>query len=131
MSQESVEIVRRFVEETSDRRAVPWELVDPDIVYVIEPPAWLAGTYRGHAGLKDVLRRTWDVYDDYRFEVDELIDAGDAVVVLGAAHVRGALSGATAVQTGGAVYRVNGGLIVTGRVYLDRDQALEAAGLRE
>ena len=131
MSQESVEVVRRFVEDTSNTRDVPWELVDPDVVYVIDPPAWLAGTYRGHSGLKDVLTRTWDVYDEYRFEVDEFIDAGDSVVVLGAAHVRGALSGAPAVQAGGAVYRVCGGLIVTVTVYLDHDQALEAAGLRE
>ena len=131
MSQENVDVVRRFVEDTSETRNVPWELVDPGIVYVIDPPAWLAGTYRGHAGLKDVLTRTWDVYDEFRFEVDEYIDAGDSVVVLGAAHVRGALSGATAVQTGGAVYRVRGGLIVTVTVYLDRDHALEAVGLPE
>ena len=103
----------------------------PDIVYVIDPPAWLAGTYRGHAGLKDVLRRTWEVYDEFRFEVDEFIDAGDSVVALGAAHVRGALSGAAAVQPGATVSRVRGGLIVAFRVYFDRAEAFEAVGLRE
>ena len=131
MSQENVEVVRRFIEDTNQTRDFPWDLVDPDIVYVIDPPAWLAGTYRGHAELKDTLRRTFEVYDEFRFEVDEFVDAGDAVVALGVAHVRGALSGATAVQAGGVVYRVHKGLIVAVRVYLDHDQALEAVGMRE
>jgi uncharacterized protein len=131
MSQENVEIVRRFIEVTSETRDVPWALVDPDIVYVIDPPAWLAGTYRGHSELKDVLRRTWEVYDEFRFEIDEFIDAGDSVVALGAAHVRGALSGAPAVQTGAAVGRVRDGRIVAFRANLNRDEALEAVGLRE
>jgi ketosteroid isomerase-like protein len=131
MSQENVEIARRFIEDTNQTRDFPWELVDPDVVYVIEPPAWLAGTYRGHAELKDMLRRTWEVYDEFRFEVDQFVEAGDAVVALGVAHVRGALSGAMALQTGGVVYRVRGELIVAVRVYLEHDQALEAVGLRE
>jgi ketosteroid isomerase-like protein len=131
MSQDNTEIVRRFIEDTSEARDAPWELVDRDIVYVIDPPAWLAGTYRGHAELKDVLRRTWEVYDEFRFEIDEFIDAGDSVVALGAAHVRGALSGATAVQTGAAVSRVRDGRIVAFRVCFDRDDALAAAGLRK
>jgi ketosteroid isomerase-like protein len=89
MSQENVEIVRRFIEHWNETRDFPWELVDADIVYVIDPPAWLAGTYRGHAELKDVLRRTLEVYDEFRFEGDEFIDAGDSVVALGTVHVRG------------------------------------------
>src|SRR5215207_372 len=123
MSQENVEIVRRFIEHSNETRDFPWELVDPEIVYVIDPPAWLAGTYRGHAELKDALRHTW--------EVDEFVDAGDSVVALGAAHVRGALSGATAVQTGASVNRVRDGRIVAVRVYLNHAEALEALGLQE
>jgi ketosteroid isomerase-like protein len=131
MLQKNVELVRRFIEDTNELRDFPWELLDPDIVYVIDPPAWLAGTYRGHAELKDTLRRTWEVYDEFRFEVDDFVEAGDSVVALGAVHVRGALSGATAVQTGGVVYQVRDGRILAVRVYFDHDQALEAVGLRE
>ena len=131
MSQENVEIVRRFIDHWNQTREFPWELVDPGIVYVIDPPAWLAGAYRGHAEVKDLLRRTWDVYDEFRFEIDEFIDAGDSVVGLGAAHVRGALSGATAVQAGASVCRLHDGRIVALRIYLNRDEALEAVGLRE
>jgi ketosteroid isomerase-like protein len=131
MSQENVEIIRRFIEQWNQTREFPWGLVDPDIVYVIDPPAWLAGTYRGHAEVKDVVRRTLEIYDEFRFEGDEFIDAGDSIVALGAVHVRGALSGAGAVQTAAIESRVRDGRVVAIRAYLDRDAALEAAGLRQ
>jgi ketosteroid isomerase-like protein len=130
MPRENVEVVQRLVEHMNESGDMLWDLIDPDIVYVIDPPAWLAGTYRGHAEVEELLRQTWDVYDEFRFEVDEFIDAGDLVVALGAAHVRGGLSGATAVQTGASVYRVRDGRIVALRVYLNHDDALEAVGLR-
>jgi ketosteroid isomerase-like protein len=132
MSQENVEVVRRFLEHWNETGDFPWDLVDPDVVYVIDPPAWLAGTYRGHAEVKDVIRRTWEVYDEFQVEVEELIDAGDSVVALGAAHVRGALSGASAVQPGFTIVTpVRDGRIVAFRVYYDRAEAFEAVGLRE
>jgi hypothetical protein len=43
MSQEDVAIVRRFIEGTNETGDFPWKLTAPDIVYVIAPPAWLAG----------------------------------------------------------------------------------------
>jgi ketosteroid isomerase-like protein len=52
-------------------------------------------------------------------------------VALGAVHVRGALSGAGAVQTAAIESRVRDGRVVAIRAYLDRDAALEAAGLRQ
>ena len=131
MSQENVQVVQRFIDHFNETGDFPWELVDHDILYVIDPPAWLAGTYRGDAEVKEALRSTWDVYDEFRFEIDEFIDAGDSVVGLGTARVRGALSGATAVQTGASVIRVRDGRIVAVRIYFNRDQALEAVGLRE
>jgi ketosteroid isomerase-like protein len=131
MSRENVEVIRRFLEHWNATRDFPWELVDPDILYVIDPPAWLAGTYRGRAEVEDMVRSTLEIYDEFRFEGDEFIDAGDAIVVLGAVHARGALSGASVVQTAAIESRVHDGRIYAFRAYLDRDAALEAAGLRE
>ena len=106
MSQDNVEIVRRAIEHYDETGDFDWELIDPNIVYVIDPPARLAGTFRGHAQVKDLLRRTWEVYDEFRFEIDEFIEADESVVGLGVAHVPGALSGATAVQPGAALGRI-------------------------
>jgi uncharacterized protein len=126
-----VEVAQRFVEHWNDTGDVAWQLCDPDFTWVIDPPAWLAGTYRGRAEVEDLLGRTWEVYDEFRYEIDEFIDAGDSVVGLGPAHVRGAQSGATVVQTGAVVHRLRDGRIVALRIYLNRDEALEAVGLRE
>jgi ketosteroid isomerase-like protein len=131
MSHENAEIFRRVLEHYNETGEPPWELIDPDVVYTIDPPAWLAGTYRGHDGLRFLQDRTAEVYEQFRFEVDELLVAGDSVVSLGGIRVRGALSGAEASQKGASVARLRDGRIVAIRVYFNREEALEAAGLRK
>jgi ketosteroid isomerase-like protein len=132
MSQENVEVVRQVLDHWNDTGELLWELLDPEFEYVIDPPAWLAGTYRGQAELSDLIRRVAEVFDEFRFEVDDLVPVGDRVVSLGGFRVRGALSGAGAVQAGGAgLHELRDGRIVRIRVYFDREQALRNAGLRE
>jgi ketosteroid isomerase-like protein len=131
MSQENAETFRRFVDHYNETGKPLWELIDPELVYIIDPPAWLAGTYRGHEGLRVLQDRTAEVFDEFRFEVDELLVAGDSVVSLGGIRVRGALSGATALQQGASVAQLQDGRIVAIRIYFNREEALEAVGLRE
>jgi ketosteroid isomerase-like protein len=131
MWQENVEIVRRSTDHYNETGEPLWELIDPDIEWVIDPPAWVAGTYRGHAELKDLARRMAEVFDEFRYEIDEFLPAGDQVVGLGAIRVRGALSGATAMQQGASVTRLRDGRVVAVRIYFDREEALRDAGLRE
>ena len=101
MPHENVEVVQRYIDHWNETGEPLWEVIDPELVYIIDPPAWLAGTYRGHEGLGFLQERTAEVFDQLRFEVEELLVAGDSVVGLGSVHVRGALSGATALQQGG------------------------------
>jgi ketosteroid isomerase-like protein len=131
MSQENAETFRRFVDHYNETGEPLRELIDPELVYIIDPPAWLAGTYRGHEGLRVLQDRTAEVFDEFRFEVDELLVAGDSVVSLGGIRVRGALSGATALQQGASVAQLQDGRIVAIRIYFNREEALEAVGLRE
>jgi ketosteroid isomerase-like protein len=128
MSPENAEIFRRFIEHYNETGEPLRELIDPDLVYIIDPPAWLAGTYRGHEGLRSLLDRTAEVFDQFRFEVDEFLAAEDSVVGLGGIRVRGALSGAEALQQGASVAQLRDGRIAAIRIYFDREQALEAAG---
>jgi ketosteroid isomerase-like protein len=69
-----------------------------------------------------------EVFDEERGGDDELIDAGDSVVALGAFRVRGAVSGATGTQPIAAVFRLRAGRIVPYRSYLRR--LPEVAGAR-
>ena len=129
MSQENVEVVQRFVDHWNATGEPPWAEIDSDAVWVIDPSSFVAGTYRGHEGIRTLLRLTAEVFDDFRYEVDEMVDAGDSVVVLGRIHARGVQSGATGAQYGALLFEIRDGRIVAYRSYLHRDEALKAAGL--
>jgi ketosteroid isomerase-like protein len=131
VSRENVEIVKRFFEHWNETGDVEWEMIDPEAVWVIDRASFVGGTYRGHEGIRELLRLTDEVFEEFRYEVDELIDAGDAVVVLGRIRVRGVQSGAIGTQHGALLFRCRDGRIVAYRSYLNRDEALEAAGLRD
>jgi hypothetical protein len=88
MSQENVEIARRFV-EGFNAGEFAWEQLDPGVVWVIDPPAFLAGTYHGHDGVRTLLACFTEIFDEARYEIDELLDGGDSVVALGRFRVRG------------------------------------------
>ena len=72
-----------------------------------------------------------DTFDDFRGEVIELIDAGDDVIVVMRIGGRAKLSGVATDLTFAAIYTIRDGKIARGREYWTREQALEAAGLRE
>ena len=130
MTQENVEIVRRFIDKYNEIGEPAWAAMDPDVVWVIDPGAFLAGTYRGHDGVRTLFRRLAEVFGQFRLEVDEFFDAGDCVVALGRFRVSGAQSGATGTQQIGVVVRLDAGKS-SYTSYLRRREALEAAGLRE
>ena len=47
MSHENVEIVRRFIDRFNDTGEFVWEQMGPDVVWVVDPPAFLVLTLRG------------------------------------------------------------------------------------
>jgi ketosteroid isomerase-like protein len=126
-----MEIVRRSLEHV-DRTGEPlWEILDPEIEWIIDPTGLLAGTYRGHEGVKEFFERLRESFDEQHVEIDDLIDVGDSVVVLCRVRNRGRSSGMTVEQPVGWVYQVRKGRIVRGRVYFRPVEALEAVGLSE
>lgn len=95
----------------------------------IGSPSWQA-PYRGHEGIRELLRLTAEVFDQFRYEGDDLIDAGDSVLALGRLYARG-IQSATGAQHGAIVFQIRDGLIVGYRSYFDRKEALAAVGLGE
>jgi uncharacterized protein len=130
MSQENVDLVRRVIERYNAGDVV-WELVDPEVEWVVDPPAWVAGTYRGHEGVETLLSRLAEVFDRVQMEVDQYLDGGDVVVTLGRMEVRGALSGVPTGQPVAQLVWVRDGRVVAVRGNLPPEKALEAAGLLE
>lgn len=87
-------------------------------------------TYRGHDGVK----RFWDsfreVFDDFRIEVDETIDAGDQVVVMARVAGRGKDSGVEVVTPAFAhVWTIRDELVIRMEMFPTRADALAAVGM--
>lgn len=73
------------------------------------------------------VRETWEQLD---FEVDRVIDAGGDAIVVFWREIGRASHGHLEVETETAViFKVRNGRIAEARGYLDRDEALRAAGL--
>jgi ketosteroid isomerase-like protein len=131
VSQENIEIVRRAIDQYNETGEPPWEAIDRAVEWVIDPAAFVAGTYRGHEGLRNMLSRLAESFDRFEFDFDEYLDAGDAVVAVGRARVRGGRSGVATAQPLGYVFRLRDGRIRAARSYLQPEEALETVGLRE
>ncbi|OLE35159.1 MAG: hypothetical protein AUG48_11440 [Actinobacteria bacterium 13_1_20CM_3_68_9] len=101
---------------------------DSDCAY---RPVEEATTIRGHDALICWVERWLEAWDDAWDEVEEIIETGGMVVAAIRVHGRGRLSGMEVSQRLFDVVELRGGRVLRIREYLDRDQALEAAGLRE
>jgi ketosteroid isomerase-like protein len=138
MSQENVDLVRTLTEAWQRREQErTLDYVDPDVEWdstrVAEVIPDMAGIFRGYDGVRAYWRRWLSAWRDLEFEIQDVLDAGDEVVLL----IRGQRQWGR--HTGiefemppyGAIYTVRGGKIVRVRWYPDQESALEAAGLRE
>jgi len=108
--------------------------VDPEVEYYAALPVLLGGSaavYHGHAGVRELFRDLYDVLDEIHVEYSELRDLGDRTVAIGRLRTRGKGSGAETESPYGSVVDLRNGKAIRFRSYLDPNQALEAAGLRE
>jgi ketosteroid isomerase-like protein len=87
------------------------------------------GIHHGHDGIRDGWVRWRGVWDEYRFEVEELTELGDRVLSMTRIHARSKGQGVGTEVRASEVYTVRDGLIVHFVNFLDRDDALREAGL--
>jgi ketosteroid isomerase-like protein len=124
MSQENVEVVRRFllleVEEAL-------RYADPDIVW---NPAEESAT-QGHDAVRASLVRWKSEWDHYEMLPEEFEETGDRVVVAVSFRARGRASGIEVDARLYDVYTLRDGKIVRMDQFTEQSEALEAAGLRE
>ncbi len=131
MSQENVEIVRRIHDGWSRGDfSVGTDLVAPDFEWQQHDEAVQPGVHRGEA-IGGAIRKIFEIYEDFRIEPEEYLDAGEKVVVVARNRATGKGSGVELDQRFAFVWTVRGGKLARLRVYEDRSEALEAAGQRE
>lgn len=134
MSQENLEIVRRIVEDAVQGR---WE----ESARQLGPDAEWHGTvggltegsvWRGPEQIRELFEQEdAEAWEERRLEAEEFIDAGDCVVVLLHEFRRGKGSGVEMETDTAVVYGMRDGRVVRIQGYMDRADALEAAGLSE
>jgi ketosteroid isomerase-like protein len=132
MSQENVEVVRRFnALGNAGRWDAVAELLHPAVEWVIAREHPDARTVSGRDELTEY-RRQWEkTMPDLRMDLDRVLDVDDRVVAIGTAHGTGTGSGADVHVPLALVYTLRDGLITRCEEYLDPDEALEAVGLAE
>jgi ketosteroid isomerase-like protein len=132
MSQENVEIVRRAYEAFNLRDwSLAREVLAPDIEIDLSRNVFNPVTDRGYEGIERLVGMVDDVWDDFRFEVEELIDAGDHVVAPVKLSRKGKGGGVPVEQHDVHVLTIRDGRCTRLAVHRDRTEALEAAGLSE
>jgi ketosteroid isomerase-like protein len=88
-----------------------------------------AQVFRGREGLKRWVDSTREIWDEWRFEPERFLDAGDRVAVLVRVVARGGSSGVSLDRETAHLWTLRDGRVTRCEVYLDRSEALEAARL--
>jgi ketosteroid isomerase-like protein len=129
MSEENVEAVRRAVEAYGGGNPEPFfEMFDSGIEWHGTPEAVVGSAAHGIAGVRDYLAQWQELWDEHSLEPIEVIDAGQAVVVVMHERGRGHSSGVEVDRTIAGVYSFGGSKIVRAEHYTSKEEALRAAG---
>ena len=141
MSHENVEIVRRAYESFNRWAAHPEAdpLANPEVESLLHPEVELhtypnspeAGVYRGRDAAVAYNQRLFEQFESVRIELDEVLPAGDSVVVMSRQHAIPRGGQAPMVVQVVELWRIRDGLLAERRTFTTREEALEAAGLRE
>jgi ketosteroid isomerase-like protein len=128
VSEENVEIVKRalaYEYEGVGDRADAESIFDPNVVLnpADEKPS------SGYDAMRDDMKRWASAFDDLRVTFEEIIDAGDRVLVVAHHEGRGQKSGIEVDTRFYEVYSVRDGKVSRVDEFTDRASALEAAGL--
>ena len=128
-----IELVRdayRFIEDIQEDRRH-----DFDDAYgkwfdekfeLLPPPTYPEGAqvFRGRAGLKRWIAATQEIWDEWRLAAEQLMVAGDQVVVLVRVIAQGHLSGVRLDRETAHIWDIADGRVTRCEVFLDRSEAL-------
>jgi ketosteroid isomerase-like protein len=105
------------------------QTLHPEIEWQTSDVALERQTYRGHEGVRSFFEDNLETWDDHHVEAQEFIEAGEYVVVPIRVLGRGKASGIEVAARFVQVWKFRDRKIAQLRVYVDKAEALEAAGL--
>ena len=131
MAAGDAEIVRRIHTAWSAGAAREvYHLLDPDIVWENPPDAVEPGTRNGIDDFRGALAMVSDTFDSPTLEIEDVVEAGEQVVVIGVLRGQGQSSGIAVERRQGYVWTIRDGRAVRFAWFNDPADALEAAGLQ-
>ena len=136
MSQENLELAARWYEPWAAGKSelltdMPRisELCHQNVEWSQREEGW---THHGREGVREALETWLESFDEYKYEVQQMIDCGgDEVLVVGVEVGRGATSRVEVRSVSYELLTIRDGKIVRFREFHEESEALEAAGLRE
>jgi uncharacterized protein len=129
MSEENVAVVMRGL-EALNTGSVEMMVADADPgIRFVPRRAPMVGAYVGHDGMREYMADNEENLEVFQITPNEVIDAGDRVVVIGTLRVRGRSSGIDTTVPTATVTTVRDGKIVHFEEFIERDKALAAAGM--
>jgi ketosteroid isomerase-like protein len=132
ISKENVEVVRRHFEAWNHRDKAGYVASfrsDAEIDWT-RARALFRGVYRGREQQKAFWDEFWSTFEDSQLEIHSLTEAGSELVVWNTAHMWGR-DGIEVTARSALVFTVEDGEITCLRLFQERAEALEAAGLSE
>jgi SnoaL-like domain len=134
MSEETVEVVRRWWGGFNKSGMPPLSLCDERIEIRMPPDFPIRGSFHGHQGVRDWVDQIWEAFDNVSIEAEEIIDVthdGETVFMLlrarGTAHH-------TRIEIDfpwAAIWTIRDAKLLFAQGYLSRREAPEAAGLSQ
>jgi ketosteroid isomerase-like protein len=132
MSQANVETVRRAIAAINARDIDGYLACCTENVELVTPVAVLGAEYVGADGIRRFFTDIEDVGPDFLIEVQRVQAVGDnSVLVFMRTSATGRASGLATGTESTNVYDFVDGKISRIRIFLDRDEALQAVGLAE
>ena len=132
MSEENVEVVRAIYERFSEgdfRASI--DVLDPHIVFMLMANAPDAEVYVGIEAVAAATRELLETWADYTLKAEELIPAGDSVLVSVRQQGVARISGVPTDEHFFTVWSFRGRKVIRIENFPERAQALDAAGLQE
>jgi ketosteroid isomerase-like protein len=134
MSQENVEIVRRFEQNWASRDLeAALECVHDDIEFDWSNSMGPSmGTYSGHNGFTRFWTDMLEAWDEFGPESVEVFECGpNRLITLDVVRARGTGSGIEMESRGAMLWTLQEGKILRAKMFQTKDEALKAAGLSE
>jgi uncharacterized protein len=132
MSEENVEVVRNALDAFNRGDVEAWAAdVHPEVEWIDDPRVPGGQTLRGETEIKRFYESLSRYWESVRIVPERLVDLGHDVLVLGRMTARTRRGGPEIQRPLDQLVTLRDGKIIRNRTFSTRDEALEAAGLRE